>query len=145
MAVLSHRPNINAGQRERVAPDPPQQEIGTFLPSSGGGCGMAARGSRDRSTRVELPTVVPFDIPQLSRLRWRLGSRTVDDEGATRRSRWADTESQWRLAVFAVADGTVVLRIRTPVGRTRFYGAEKTAFANALPSLEASDRWRRLD
>ncbi|RXK51315.1 hypothetical protein [Halorientalis pallida] len=106
---------------------------------------MAARGSRNHSVRVELPTVVPFDIPQLNRLSWKLGSRTVDDEAATLRSRWTDTESQWRLAVFAVTDGTVVLRVRTPVGRGRFYGAAETDFANALPALEASDRWRRLD
>jgi len=106
---------------------------------------MAARGSRERSTRVELPTVVPFDIPQLNRLSWELGSRTVDDTTATLRSRWTDTEGQWRLAVYAVTDGTVVLRIRTPVGRDRFYGAARTDLANALPELEASDRWQRLD
>lgn len=106
---------------------------------------MAARGSRGESPCVELPTVVPFDIPQLNRLSWELGSRTVDDDSATLRSRWTDTESQWRLAVFSVTDGTVVMRIRTPVGRGRFYGAAKVDLANALPALEASDRWQRLD
>ena len=107
---------------------------------------MAARGSQSRDTAcVELPTAVPFDIPQLNRLSWELGSRTVDDEQATLQSRWTDTESQWRLAVFAVTDETVVLRVRTPVGRARFYGAARTDLATALPALEAADRWQRLD
>jgi hypothetical protein len=106
---------------------------------------MAARGSRERSARVELPTVVPFDIPQLNRLSWGLGSRTVDGDEATLRSRWTDTESQWRLAVFAVTEETVVVRVRTPVGRSRFYGAAKADLAKALPALEASDRWQRLE
>lgn len=106
---------------------------------------MVAHGFRERSVRAELPTVVPFEIPQLNRLSWEVGSRTVDGEAATLRSRWSDTESHWRLTVFAVTDGTVVLRIRTPVGRGRFYGAAKSALANALPALDASDRWQRLD
>jgi|APHM01.1.fsa_nt_gi hypothetical protein len=106
---------------------------------------MVVHGSRERSVHVELPAVVPFEIPQLNRLSWDVGSRTVDGEAATLRSRWSDTESHWRLAVFAVTDETVVLRIRTPVGRARFYGAAESALANALPALNASDRWQRLD
>lgn len=107
---------------------------------------MAARGSGEQSCgRVELPSALPFEVPRLNRLSWALGSRTVEDDESTPWSRWTDTESQWRLTIFEVTAETVVIRVRTPVGRGRFYGAAKTDLETALPALRSSTRWQRLD
>ncbi|WP_336002839.1 hypothetical protein [Halorientalis halophila] len=107
---------------------------------------MATRGSRNQEpAAAELPSAIPFDVPRPTRLSWALGSRTVSDEAATLAHRWTDTAGGWRLAVFDVTDETVLLRVRTPVGRERFYGAAKLDLDGARAALDADARWRRVE
>ncbi|MFC4543398.1 hypothetical protein ACFO5R_15820 [Halosolutus amylolyticus] len=107
--------------------------MATHAPENGGDAG------------AELPDVVPFSLPYLSRLSWELGSRVVDDDESTRHSEWERTGSSWTLTVFRVTDNTVLLKIRTPVGRERFYGAARSDLQTVLPRLEETPYWDRRE
>ncbi|QFU82675.1 hypothetical protein [Natronorubrum aibiense] len=91
---------------------------------------------------VSLPDAVPFDLPHLTRLSWELGSHVVDDDGHLH-SEWEQPGGSRSLSIFRVTDNTVIIRIRTPVGRERFYGAAQLDLEQALPELEAAPRWHR--
>ncbi len=105
---------------------------------------MAVRGSRDRRTDpASLPAIVPFDIPHLSRLNWELGSRVI--EGTSVGDNWRHTGQRWELSVFDVTENTVVIRIRTSIGRERFYSAIRSELQSALPELESAATWRRIE
>ncbi|MFB6073571.1 MAG: hypothetical protein ABEJ89_01005 [Haloarculaceae archaeon] len=106
---------------------------------------MAAHGTRDDGARGgELPDALPFGLREPSRLSWALGARVVEDEAATRLGRWRRADG-WRLAVFRVTDVTVVLRVGTPVGRERFYGAPLAEIRDAIDALDAAPAWQSLD
>lgn len=106
---------------------------------------MATHGFQNGSgAGISLPDVVPFDFLHLTRLSWELGSRVVDDDG-TLHSEWEQTGRPWLLSVFRVTDNTVILRIRTPVGRERFYGAAQLDLETALPRLESTPHWHRCE
>lgn len=105
---------------------------------------MAVRGSRDRRTEsASLPAIVPFDVPHLSRLNWELGSRVI--EGAPPVGNWRHTGRRWAISVFDVTDNTVVIRIRTSVGRERFYSAIRSELQSALPELDSAAAWRPIE
>jgi hypothetical protein len=109
---------------------------------------MATRGTGTQTARVggaRLPGVVPFDLTHLTRLSWELGTRVVDDAESTPHSEWGHSGSPWALALFDVTSETVVVRIRTPAGRERFYGAARMDLETALPALEAAAGWSRRD
>ena len=107
---------------------------------------MATHGPRNGvGTGISLPDAVPFDLPHLTRLNWELGSRVVDDEDASLHGEWARTGRSWLLSIFRVTTNTVVMRVRTPVGRERFYGAAEQDLESALPRLESAPRWDRLE
>ncbi len=106
---------------------------------------MAAHGVQDSGGNCPgLPDVVPFELPYLSRLSWELGSRVVDDAEATLRSEWEHEGAAWALSIFEVTANRAVLRLRTPIGRERFYDAASREVASAVPPLEAAPRWHRL-
>jgi hypothetical protein len=92
---------------------------------------------------ARLPDVVPFDLAHLTRLSWELGSRVVDDGEATLHSEWGYSGSPWELSLFHVTSETVAVRLRTPAGRERFYGAARMDLEAALPALEGAAGWRR--
>ncbi|WP_121741579.1 hypothetical protein [Natronorubrum halophilum] len=107
---------------------------------------MATHGfQQGGATGVSLPDAVPIDLAHLSRLSWELGSRVVDDDDATLHSEWEQSGRSWLLSIFRVTTNTVVLRVRTPVGRQRFYGAAQLDLESVLPSLESAPRWHRLE
>lgn len=105
---------------------------------------MATRDSRsgghDGST---LPGALPFTLSRVTRLSWELGSRTVEDEESSLCDEWERTDSQWTLSVHRVTSTTVLIRVRTPAGRERFYGAAETDLESALPELAESPAWER--
>lgn len=106
---------------------------------------MVAHSWQDGSaTSAELPDVVPFDLPYLSRLSWELGSRVVEDDESALHSTWEHTGTSWMLSICRVTSNTVVMRICTPIGRERFYGAAQSDVTAALPSLDAAPHWQRL-
>jgi hypothetical protein len=49
------------------------------------------------------------------------------------------------VSVFDVTSETVAVRVRTPTGRERFYGAARMDLEAALPALETAPDWRRRD
>jgi len=102
---------------------------------------MATRGQHDAGPT--LPDVVPFDPPALTRLSWELGSRVIDDEASARVGRWERVGSSWSLSVFRVTNETTVVRVRTPIGRQRFYGAAWMDLEDDLPDLDAAPSWER--
>ncbi len=107
---------------------------------------MAVLDTRDDSTdSVSLPDVVPFDIPHLSRLSWELGSRVVNEEASVRVGEWKHVRGGWRMSLFEVTNSTAIVRVRTSVGRKRFYGAIQSELESARPELETAPSWRRAD
>lgn len=71
----------------------------------------------------------PVSLDDANPMSWRLGRRVTDD---------AATLGEWHhpsgrvVTAFDVTRDTVVLRIRTPVGRQRFYGVAKLDFDDRL-------------
>lgn len=102
---------------------------------------MATRGQQ--GSGPALPDIVPFDPPTLTRLSWELGSRVVDDEASTRIGRWDRVGSSWSVSAFQVTDETVVVRVRTPIGRQRFYGAALMDIRASIPALDDAPSWDR--
>jgi hypothetical protein len=104
---------------------------------------MATHVSREGCDGATLPGVVPFEVDCPSRLSWELGSRVVGDDDVTLRGEWEHTGSSWTLALYRVTTHTDVVRLRTPVGRERFYGAARMDLDAAVPSLADAPTWRR--
>jgi len=102
---------------------------------------MATRGQYGAGPT--LPDVVPFDLSALTRLSWELGSRVVDDEASTCVGRWTRVQSSWSVSVVRVTSETVLMRIRTPTGRQRFYGAAWMDLQAVLPKLDDAPSWER--
>ncbi|WP_227379972.1 hypothetical protein [Haladaptatus halobius] len=94
------------------------------------------------SNDVTLPNVVPFDLTQLTRLSWELGSQTVENNDSARHSQWKH-EKGWALSIFQATSNTVILRISTPVGREQFYGAAQMDLNSALPGLNSAPHWQQ--
>jgi len=94
---------------------------------------------------VTLPDVVPFSLHHLTRTSCELGTRSIEDDAATLLGRWRHGTDRWELSAFAVTDETALIRVRTPVGRSRFYGAIQSELSSAVRTLEASTHWRRTD
>lgn len=103
---------------------------------------MSTQGTRGASA-ARLPDAVPFGLPALSRLSWELGSQVVAD--APLLGEWEHAASGRTLGVYDVTDHTVVLGVRTPVGRERFFGATKADFEEKRPLLSDADEWRRRE
>jgi hypothetical protein len=102
---------------------------------------MATRDPCDGGTT--LPAVVPFDLSPLSRLSWELGARVVDGDDSTRLGRWEHVESSRSLSLYQVTGETVVVCVRTPIGRERFYGAALMDLHDVRPRLADAPSWER--
>ena len=104
---------------------------------------MATHAQRDDPTPASLPDTIPFDLQNLTRQSWKLGSRIVDD--AERIEEWRHAGGGWTLTAFEATDETLVLRLRTPVGRSRFYGAIRAEFREARPAIASAAAWERVE
>jgi hypothetical protein len=102
---------------------------------------MATHGTQPSTRTARLPDAVPLDLPVVSRLSWELGSRVVSD--APLLGEWEHPQTGRRLDVYDATDQTVVLAVRTPVGRRRFFGATKDEFEARRSRLADADDWRR--
>ena len=78
---------------------------------------QGARGLRGRELVAHLFDV---DSERVESLSWPLGSRVTGD--AERLFRLVHRRSARTVTAFEVTDYTCVLRLRTPVGREKFYG-----------------------
>jgi hypothetical protein len=107
---------------------------------------MAVHGTGDADTGGgALPEVVPFDLPHLTRLSWELGTRVVEDEESTLHSDWEHVGTPWSLSIFQATSHTVLIRVRTPVGRERFYGTTQSDLEQSLPQIQAAPGWEPLE
>ncbi len=119
--------------------------MGIFFISDANLVGMAVRGTQGGGDPITLPEIVPLDIPHLSRLSWELGSRVVGDRDSERIGTWKHRGDRWAMELFDVTTNTAILRVRTSVGRERFYGAIRSEVAAALPAIETAPTWRRIE
>lgn len=107
---------------------------------------MAVSNNRDESGgSATLPAVVPFELSYLTRQSWELGKSTVEDDQAATLSTWTHRDTGRQLSIFEVTSETVIIRIRTPVGRERFYGAIQSELNSALQKLEADPAWQQVN
>lgn len=90
-------------------------------------------------------TALPSEVPYRTRLSWELGTRVIEDEATERRSHWEGSDGTWELTVFDATTTTLVMRVRTPVGRERFYGAETSMLSSIHARLEADADWQRAE
>ncbi|PSP54333.1 hypothetical protein BRC82_10480 [Halobacteriales archaeon QS_1_67_19] len=105
---------------------------------------MATQGMQDAAAEsTRLPAALPFGLPAASYLGWELGSRVTAEEGVTARQTWEHRDSGRTLTVYDATEHTVILGVRTPAGRERFFGAAAVDLEPRLARLEAADDWRR--
>lgn len=99
---------------------------------------QGAGGLRGRDLIAHLFDV---DSERVESLSWPLGNRVTDDADAPRLFRLTHRRSARTVTAFEVTDYTCVLRLRTPVGREKFYGI---ANADVSPDPSSPD-WLRAD
>jgi hypothetical protein len=105
---------------------------------------MATRGPQPTDgTAARLPGVVPFDVPQVTRLSWELGTSIVSD--AVELGTWERGDGRWTLSTFRATSETVLIRVQTPTGRERFYGAAEMDLQSVRPRLTNHSRWERIE
>ncbi|MCG1002229.1 MULTISPECIES: hypothetical protein [Halobacterium] len=75
---------------------------------------------------------VPFPLDAAECLSWDLGAELVERKSECARLERADGGS---LTAFEATDHTVVVRVRTAVGREKFYGLADADFRAALTEL----------
>jgi hypothetical protein len=81
---------------------------------------------------------VPFGLDAAQSLSWDLGSEIVAAKPEC--ARVERTDGSGSVTAFEATDHTVVVRVRTAVGRETFYGLAAADFREALTDLGA--RWR---
>ncbi len=96
---------------------------------------MATSNTSSDVLGVELPAA----LDRAESHSWEYGHTCVAQEGEPCET-WADETGRQSLTVFDVTDHTVVLRVRTPVGRESFYGMAKRDYEAVRDSL-ADDGW----
>ncbi|WP_226483031.1 hypothetical protein [Natrinema amylolyticum] len=100
-----------------------------------------SQGTMSRRGRDLIAHLFDVDGGRVESLSWPLGNRVTVEADANRRFRFDHRRSHRTLTAFAVTDDTCVLRLRTPVGREKFYGI---ANADVAPQSIPTD-WIRTD
>ncbi|PCR90788.1 hypothetical protein [Natrinema ejinorense] len=100
-----------------------------------------SQGTTGRHGRPLIADLFDIDIERVESLSWSLGNRVTVEADADRRFRLAHQQSTRTVTAFEVTDATCVLRLRTPVGREKFYGV---AAADLMPQ-PVRNGWIRTD
>ncbi|MDF9746588.1 hypothetical protein [Natrinema salsiterrestre] len=100
-----------------------------------------SHGTPGRRGRNLIAHLFDVDLGRVESLSWPLGNRVTVEADARRLFRFAHRRSTRTVTAFEVTDYTRVLRLRTPVGREKFYGLA-TADIGAEPTR---DDWVRTD
>ncbi|RZH67436.1 hypothetical protein [Natrinema altunense] len=100
-----------------------------------------SQGALGRHGRSLIASLFGVERGHVESLSWSLGNRVTADADATQLFRFAHQRSARSVTAFEVTDYTCVLRLRTPVGREKFYG-----IANAdIETRPVPDDWVRTD
>lgn len=100
-----------------------------------------SQGAMGRRGRDLIAHLFDVDAEHVESLSWSLGNRVTVEAGADRLFRFDHRRSTRTVTAFEVTDYTCILRLRTPVGREKFYG-----IANAdVATRPARDDWVRTD
>ena len=93
----------------------------------------------DTSPSGVLGADLPAALGRAESHSWEYGHACVTREGQPRET-WRDEAGRQSVTVFDVTDHTVVLRVRTPVGRESFYGMADRDYETARESF-ADGAW----
>ncbi|WP_222919149.1 hypothetical protein [Natrinema sp. SYSU A 869] len=88
-----------------------------------------SQGTMGRRGRGLIAHLFDIDIERVESLSWPLGNRVTVEADANRRFRFDHRRSHRTVTAFEVTNDTCVLRLRTPVGREKFYGISNTDIA----------------
>ncbi|MBZ6493767.1 hypothetical protein [Natrinema longum] len=100
-----------------------------------------SQGTTGRRGRTLIADLFDIDIERVESLSWALGNHVTVEADADRRFRFAHRQSTRAVTAFEVTDTTCVLRLRTPVGREKFFGV---ATADLTPQ-PVRNGWIRTD
>jgi len=100
-----------------------------------------SQGPLGRRGRHLIAHLFDVDIERIESLSWPLGDRITTSADATQRFQFSHQRSAREVTAFDVTEYTCVLRLRTPVGREKFYGL---AAVDVAPDLTATD-WIRTN
>lgn len=81
-----------------------------------------SQGAVGRRGRDLVAHLFDVDATHVESLSWPLGDRVVGEDDATQLFRLAHRRSRRTVTLFEVTEYTRVVRLRTPVGREKFYG-----------------------
>ncbi|MGQ3414091.1 hypothetical protein [Natrinema versiforme] len=100
-----------------------------------------SQGTMGRHGRDLIASLFDIELEYVESLSWPLGDRVTTGAEANQLFRFAHQRSTRTVTAFEVTDYTCVLRLRTPVGREKFYGI---ANADIVPR-PVRDDWVRTD
>ncbi|MFC7073481.1 hypothetical protein ACFQJ7_00265 [Halovenus rubra] len=108
---------------------------------------MGAHGAHNsEQSESRVPDAVPFELTGYTRVSWELGTRVVDNDNETVfHSSWSHTSSSWDLDIYEATSNTVLLCLRTPVERERYYSTTQIECESALSSLVSNPYWQQAD
>lgn len=106
---------------------------------------MASHESRRNTAHVShgastLDGVVPFDTEDAAPMSWELGDRLTRQGDANRVATFENPARNTSLAVFEATTHTRLVRVRTPVGREKFYGVARRDVD--VDGLREREGWR---
>jgi len=101
--------------------------------------GVAVHMATSNTSSDVLGVGLPAALDRAESHSWEYGHTCVEREGQPRET-WTDETGRQSLTVFDVTDHTVVLRVRTPVGRESFYGMADRDYEAARESF-TDDGW----
>ncbi len=105
---------------------------------------MTAHSDQDEGKHTSgFPSVVPFDLPSVSRIHWEVGERLIKDANSTLHSKWEQKSTSWTLSIFQLTRPIVVIFISTPVRRKQFYKVTQSNLDSIFPKLVAAPRWHQ--
>ncbi len=90
----------------------------------------------DTSTSGVVGADLPAALDRAESHSWEYGHTCVRREGKPRET-WTGEADRQSVTVFDVTDHTVMLRVRTPVGRESFYGMADCDYEAARESFAA--------
>lgn len=105
---------------------------------------MSSQRALSPSEGSQLLGSFPMTLPAANPLSWSLGDRLATDTDTTLLGAWEHDGSQRTVTVYDTTEHTVLLCLRTPVGREKYYSAAKVDVEPELDHLRDADDWHAL-